>query len=201
MRKIFKRSCVLGVALMVCVGVHAEKFVGTDIEDPESKGRLKLLERGYQKSEAIVQSAARQAHALGLSKQAKLIMRLQESGIQVILLGNNVRIIIPSRVFFEPGTTNIRQDRAEAMTTLYDFIARYPASPIEIVGHSDFLGTKAKQKRYSLQVARVVSGYLWANGLQESRFSIQGVGAESPVTDSVSGSLNSRVEISFRDMT
>ena len=73
------------------------------------------------------------------------------------------------------------------MTTLYDFIKRYPEVPIEVVGHSDFLGTKTQQKRDSLQVARVVSGYLWANGLAQSRFAIRGVGAEDKVTNSVSG--------------
>ncbi len=184
-----------------CLGVRADNFIGTNVEDPESIGRLRLLERSYAQGKVLAKGAEVRLHEIGLGKQAALIRELQSSGMQVILLGDIIRIVIPNALFFEPGTAIIRQDKAEIFATLYDFISRYPPAPIDVVGHSDFTGTEKQQKRFSSQVAHTIAGHLWVNGLQKSRFAVRGAGAEDPVTDSISGNLNSRVEIMFHDTT
>ena len=50
----------------------------------------------------------------------------------------------------------------------------------------------------SLEKAEVVKDYLWANGLNNARIRTKGVGNLFPVSDSILGSLNSRVEIVLR---
>lgn len=194
-------SIVLGLLLSVSVGVQAEKFIGTDIEDPESSNEHRLIESTLMQGKTLLQGAEDRLHETALSKHQKLIRRLTQSGMRVIMLGNIVRIVIPTAVFFEPGSVMVREDKAEDLATLHDFIARYPPSAIAVVGHSDFLGSEKQQLKFSNQAAQVIAGYLWANGINKDQLSIKGVGAKEPVTDSDSGLLNSRVEIVFRDRT
>ena len=190
---------VLSAFFVTPLVAGASTFIGTDIEDPGSSARMRILERTLEHGKVMTQNAREHLHELGLSQRSKLIRKLQQGGIRVILLGDKVRIVIPSMAFLEPGTTMIKPDKAEVLAHLYSFIAAYPATAIRVVGHSDNLGEEKQKKRFSTQIARVIAGYLWANGIAQNHISIHGVGAEEPVTDSYTGSLNSRVEILFQN--
>ncbi len=190
---------VLGTCLLSPCVAGASTFIGTNIEDPASSGNDRLLQRTIQHGRVITQSAREHVHQLGLSQKSILMHQLQQGGIQVILLGDQVRMVIPSAVFFEPGTATLKQNKAEVMATMNAFVGLFPKSIIQVTGHSDFLGEVKQQQRYSKQIARVVAGYLWANGVAQNRMIVQGVGAEEPVTDSYTGGLNSRIEVLFED--
>ena len=190
---------VFAMCLMTGVGVSASTFIGTDIEDPGSPGRMRILERTYAHGKTVTQNARTHLHELTLSEESTLILKLRRGGIQVIILGDKVRVVVPTKAFFEPGSVMVREDKAEVLGLLHDFVAYYPETAVQIIGHSDFMGEKKQQLKYSSQVAHVVAGYLWANGIPQNRLSVKGVGANDPVTDSATGSLNSRVEIHFQN--
>jgi OOP family OmpA-OmpF porin len=75
---------------------------------------------------------------------------------------------------------------APATSTLDEVATALKANPgiaIEIVGHTDAIGSEPYNMALSQRRANAVLRYLAANGVDTSRFEVRGVGESDPVAD------------------
>lgn len=137
----------------------------------------------------------------------ELIDSLQAQGVQVIQLGDTLRIILPVDTFFEPPSaydkpwgTRVKSCKAGTLKQVAELVVChcYVLSNIRVYGYSDQIGPIKDQKQRSLQQARNIAAYLWANGIPLERMQVRGFGARGSVAGNGTPNgeyANRRVEI------
>lgn len=101
-------------------------------------------------------------------------------------------------ILFETGKATLKDESKHELSLIVDYLKKYPAVNIYVVGHTDDTGSLDLNMELSKQRAKSVVDYLVSNGLSESRLIADGVGPFAPVTTNESDKgkkLNRRVEI------
>ena len=102
-------------------------------------------------------------------------------------------------VNFETGKAVIKPESYPVLDDVAKVLLQYPMLTIEIGGHTDNTGTKAKNEALSEQRAKAVLGYMMQKypTLDASHFTSQGYGQDVPVASngtSLGRAKNRRVE-------
>lgn len=119
-------------------------------------------------------------------------------GVRVIIIGDTVRLIIPSDYLFYPNTSEIREDRYGLLVDTLDLLYLYPNAPIKIAAFGDDTYPDAMGVRLTRHQAESVMGFFWSRGISYERMTAVGYGARGDIAsnDSVLGSeLNRHVDI------
>jgi outer membrane protein OmpA-like peptidoglycan-associated protein len=102
-------------------------------------------------------------------------------------------------VYFDVGKATLRTESNDALNEVVDILKKYPTLRIEVAGHTDNTGSKAKNIKLSQARAQAVLEYLLSHdsALSRSNFTVVGHGPDKPIADNatVQGKqLNRRVE-------
>ena len=124
-------------------------------------------------------------------------------GIQMIQIGNNVRVIIPTDGIFRDRGTEIKTSAYPALNDIAVFLSQYPNRRMVVTGHTDELGTFARDQRLSEHQAQSLITYLWTLGIPHECLTPIGIGKDENFTVASNRSLNGkaanrRLEINFR---
>lgn len=84
-------------------------------------------------------------------------------------------------VLFSSGSAELLPVSSDELDRLAELLTKAPDLSVEIVGHTDNVGTKTANQQLSQQRAAAVKDYLVANGIAEARISTQGVGEARPI--------------------
>lgn len=130
------------------------------------------------------------------------IQQIQTAGIQIIQQGDRIILIIPTDLYFEPGTAKVKESRQKTLQDVAIFVKKsagdYPNSVIRVIGYTDqVLGIKSQQE-LSQSYAEAISAYLFNAGVNPKRIAIEGRGSREPVagqTSPRSATQNRRVMI------
>lgn len=101
-------------------------------------------------------------------------------------------------VAFAPGQSRLRAEASDSLAKVADFVGQDPAKLIRIEGHTDSTGSANVNQVLSQQRAEAVRDALEALGVDPSRMTAVGVGAERPVApnDTTEGrAKNRRVDV------
>jgi flagellar motor protein MotB len=128
---------------------------------------------------------------------------LRSRGIGVIILGDRLRIILPTDTLFkrdslETCTPEISDCHLKTLADIAEIIKCISCVPIVISGHTDDVGTKCDRMMHSRAMAQTVAAHLWAQGIPWDRLRVIGRADCDPIGSdgSVFGSTdNRRVEI------
>lgn len=129
---------------------------------------------------------------------------LRARGIGVIILGDRLRIILPTDSFFkkrdhlESINQEINDCHVKTLADIAEVLKCIPCVPICVSGHTDDIGTRADRFAISRAFAQTVAAHLWAQGIPWDRLRVVGRGDCDPIASdaSVFGSTdNRRVEI------
>lgn len=130
---------------------------------------------------------------------------LRARGIGVIILGDRLRIILPTDTLFkrslshlETCTPDLNDCHLRTLADIAEILKCIPCVPIVITGHTDDVGTKEYRFAMSRAYANSVAAHLWAQGIPWERLRIIGKADCDPIASDVSvfGSTdNRRVEI------
>ncbi len=108
--------------------------------------------------------------------------------------GEAVRI---NNIFFEFNKYELKPESYPELNRLAKFLQSNPEARVEILGHTDSIGTNAFNMRLSQKRAQVVVDYLIHCGCNENKLIARGYGESEPVTsnDTEEGrAMNRRVE-------
>jgi len=107
-------------------------------------------------------------------------------------------------VFFSFDDYKLTREAKIELERLYNLMIKYPSLYIEVVGHTDAIGSSQYNNNLSLKRARSAIDYLISKGIDPKRFVAKGAGKSQPVainsntdgTDNPEGrKFNRRVEI------
>lgn len=128
---------------------------------------------------------------------------LRARGIGVIILGDRLRIILPTDSIFkrerlESCNPDVVDCHRKTLADIAEILKCIPCVPIVVTGHTDDVGNRADRFAMSKAVAQAVAAHLWAQGIPWDRLRVIGRADCDPIANdaSVFGSTdNRRVEI------
>lgn len=112
------------------------------------------------------------------------------------------KTFVLENVEFDFGKATLRPQSYATLDDLIEWLTRKPDERIEIGGHTDNVGTAAKNKALSLERAKSVVGYIIAKGIAADRITAKGYGADEPIeeNDSEEGrQKNRRTEVKIQE--
>lgn len=107
-------------------------------------------------------------------------------------------MITLSDLFYDSGKASIRQESYSKLDELAQNLLDYPNLKIEIIGHTDNVGSDEANLLLSKNRAKSVVDYLTTKGVPTSRLSHNGYGESRPIADNDSETgrqINRRTEI------
>lgn len=126
---------------------------------------------------------------------------LNQKGVKVVSIGQDYMISIPATFLFEPQTPHIKWKSYALLNEVAVFLKQFRKISIYITSYSSKYVSVQREKALTIARSRVVSEYLWSQGIDSRFIFTQGLGSDKPIIASTSGgdfSANARIEITFR---
>jgi len=86
-----------------------------------------------------------------------------------------------NNIFFDLNKHDLKEKSVTELDKIIRFLTENPSVRIEISGHTDNLGTASYNLQLSLKRAESVATYLTSHGIEPSRLTQKGFGAEKPL--------------------
>ncbi len=109
-------------------------------------------------------------------------------------------IVMPYDVTFGFNQYELKTKFNELLSTVAEAINMAPELKVEVVGHTDNVGTAKYNYKLSEKRAKIVADYLTSKGVDKDRLVVKGIGFDEPIAtnDTEEGrSQNRRVEINI----
>jgi outer membrane protein OmpA-like peptidoglycan-associated protein/tetratricopeptide (TPR) repeat protein len=91
--------------------------------------------------------------------------------------------IVLKNIQFESGRYELLPESFIELDKLLSILSENPKLKVQIVGHTDNIGSENDNLVLSTQRAKIVLDYLMSKGIAAQRLSSKGLGAQQPVTD------------------
>jgi len=124
--------------------------------------------------------------------------RTANTGIDVSRDGDNITLNLPDGITFDFGKSTLKPQFYSSLNGVADTLGEYNQTIIEVVGHTDSIGSDAVNNRLSKERADSVAAYLTGQGVQPQRIETLGAGKAYPIADNSTDAgraKNRRVEI------
>lgn len=131
-------------------------------------------------------------------QEAELRRETQGTGIDVIRQGDELLLRMPAGVTFDFNSYAIRPQFQATLQEVAQTLASYPQTYVDVLGHTDSVGSDAYNQRLSEQRAQAVADYLASRGINPARIATRGYGETMPIAsnDTEQGrAQNRRVEV------
>lgn len=139
-----------------------------------------------------------------LHKHITLVERLQYNGVQVIELGNEIELILPTGRFFKPNSPLMNMQYYPVMNLVAKFIKQFPKISVKVAGYTDNQGAWQRNLVLSKSQAQTVMKYLWNEGIDTRLIYAIGYGDKDPIGNNATAKgrvLNNRIQISLRKIS
>ena len=136
-----------------------------------------------------------------LDQQAAELRGSLGNGISVTNMCDYLVVNMPQDVLFAVDSATLRPDLTRDLQTVAASLLKYPATSVEVIGHTDNSGAAAYNQDLSQRRAVSVASVLASNGVPSSRISSFGRGEDQPVASNLTDqgrAQNRRVEIIVR---
>lgn len=133
-------------------------------------------------------------------QEAKLRQKLKGTGVSVTRDGDNIILNMPGNITFQTDSSDLNPRFHQVLDSVYEVLAEYQKTLIEIDGYTDSTGGAAYNQALSQRRAQSVSSYLVRKGIDQQRTLVQGFGETHPVAsnDTAEGrAQNRRVELTL----
>lgn len=106
-----------------------------------------------------------------------------------------------SKGAFAHDSTELTPAAKSSLDPVVTYLEQRPDVNVDVIGYTDSTGSAEYNQKLSEKRAQAAADYLTANGVEESRISVQGKGEENPVADNSTAAgreENRRVEITYQ---
>jgi outer membrane protein OmpA-like peptidoglycan-associated protein len=90
-----------------------------------------------------------------------LIDRLENRGVKVYVLGDQMMLILPSSWIFEGRTPRVQPQSKSTLDMVAEFIREYPTMSVKVAAYSNDVGDNQVNCYVTQQQAETVVKYLW----------------------------------------
>jgi len=138
-----------------------------------------------------------------LQAHMTLVDKLQYNGVQVIELGDEIELILPTGRFFKPNSPLMNMQYYPVMNLVAEFIEQFPKISVKVAGYTDSTGAWQRNLALSKSQAQTVMQYLWNKGIDTRLIYAVGYGSKNPIASNASEhnrDLNNRIQISLRQI-
>ncbi|MFD2238244.1 OmpA family protein [Aureimonas populi] len=133
-------------------------------------------------------------------QEADLRAQLQGTGVSVTRVGDRIVLNMPSNITFATDQDQVRSEFYPTLTSVAIVLNKYDQSIVDVVGHTDNVGSAQYNFGLSQRRASSVAGFLQNQGVNGRRLNVQGQGLSQPVASNATEqgrAQNRRVEISI----
>lgn len=134
-----------------------------------------------------------------MEQQEQLLnQQLAGTGVDVQRQGDNILLNMPNSITFDFNKSDVKPDFYSVIHNITSVLNNYPKTYIDVVGHTDSIGTDAYNEDLSFRRAQAVAETMIRDGVMSSRLIVRGMGERLPVAsnDTETGrAQNRRVEI------
>ena len=133
----------------------------------------------------------------------KYLKKLNKRGVKVITVGQDYLISIQARELFNDQTPHLTWASYGLLNEIAALLKQFRKVAITVSSHSSKYVSVQRERALTLARSRVVSEYLWSQGVDSRFIFTQGLGSDKPLMRYSQGgdaSPNARVEITFRDV-
>jgi outer membrane protein OmpA-like peptidoglycan-associated protein len=137
-------------------------------------------------------------------QEAKLRQRLRGSGVSVTRVGNQIQLNMPGNITFKTGSPNINAGFYDVLNSVAIVLKEYKKTTVDVIGHTDSVGSASYNQRLSENRARSVAEYLSGQGILPARLLIAGMGESQPIASNSTPegrAQNRRVTIQISPLT
>ncbi len=118
-------------------------------------------------------------HCRVLLFQQQLADDLRGDGIQIVTVGDEVTLILPTAKFFYSNSNHMR-DKEGMLNRITAFINTFPVVDIRVKGYTDNRGNYTRNMALSRAQAQAIATYMWGHGLNSRLISAEGYGCHNP---------------------
>ncbi len=141
------------------------------------------------------------AAGYNLDKQAAELQRdFSSDRIQIINNGNSLIVRMPQDILFAVDSASVNTALQSDLRVLAQSLQRYPASTVQVVGHTDNTGSASYNQDLSVRRANSVASVLMGAGVPGGRISATGQGENAPIASNLTTegrARNRRVDITI----
>ena len=133
-----------------------------------------------------------------LDKQEAELRAQMGSQVGIVNTGNQLVVTMPQDILFATDSASLTGSLRSDLYTLAASLNRYPGSTVNVVGHTDNVGTAAYNQDLSERRARAVASVLTDGGVSPYRIVAFGRGEDQPIATNLTAEgrqQNRRVEI------
>jgi len=134
-----------------------------------------------------------------LDKQAAELERdISNDQVRIVNTGSELIVTMPEGILFATDSAQVSASIQNDLFALADNLNRYPASQVEIIGHTDNTGSAAYNQDLSQRRAAAVASILRSAGVPGGRLVSYGRGENQPIASNLTvegRAQNRRVEI------
>lgn len=127
--------------------------------------------------------------------------RLSKAAINVISLGQDYLVVIPSGLLFATQSPRLTWESYQVLNEVVCYLQQFRKVSVNVRAFSSKYVSKEREHALTLARAEAVAEYLWSQGIDSRFIFTQGAGSDKPIVAfKTRGDLspNSRIEISFR---
>ncbi|MFC3712254.1 OmpA family protein [Sphingoaurantiacus capsulatus] len=134
-----------------------------------------------------------------MDKQEKeLREKTAGTGVEVVRQGDELQLNMPAGITFAFGQSTIQPQFQGTLNQVAQTLSQYNSTYIDVIGHTDSVGSDAANQTLSEQRAASVANYLSGQGVNRARIATSGMGESQPVASNdteVGRAQNRRVNI------
>jgi outer membrane protein OmpA-like peptidoglycan-associated protein len=137
-------------------------------------------------------------------QEKKLRKQTAGTGVGVTREGDELVLDMPSEVTFATGSANLSPTFRTTLDKVASTLSEYEKTYVDVLGHTDSVGSDAFNQTLSEQRATTVADYLSLKGVQRARLATKGYGESQPRqtnTTEDGRAANRRVEIRLVPVT
>lgn len=147
---------------------------------------------------AIVGGAAGAGIGYSLDRQEAELRRDFNNDVQITNTGDSLIVTLPQDILFATNSYEIQPSMRSDLVVLANSLSSYPASTIQVTGHTDSSGDAGANQTLSERRAGAVANVLTTSGVSSTRVQTFGQGENRPVASNLTPegrALNRRVDV------
>ena len=138
-----------------------------------------------------------------ISAHQTLVDNLMYNGVQVIRVGDEIKIVLPADRFFYPDTANLNPNYFPVLNKLIVLLRCFDKINVKVSAYTDNIQSWRRDLSLTRLQAWMIMKYLWDSGIDARILYSIGYGSAFPIANNdtpLGQRMNRRVEITLRKL-